>query len=278
MQMPGHDEGAMSMAEDSFDPARFAPPPPYNVPIEPTITGRTIAGLDRIDIAGEGARQAAFEQTVGPKTKSGATITRVLVQLARDEHDPSDPNAVAAYIGQHHAGYIPRNSAKSWHKVIKSLHDDNMPAVCQGEVVGGWHRPPKSTGSYGLVIFASAPPRRLTADDAIILSRSGRVSLEGEENCQPYLAAVLGTRAGQPLVAHLDTRHSHRITANHGGHVLGWLTPAMSATYKPLLLGLEMAGLPTTCVATVRRGKQKLEVSLGLPTGSNLERALAGLP
>ena len=261
----------------TFDPNRFAPPPPFNVPIERTLTGRTIAGVERFDIDGEGPRQAAFEQTVGPKTPNGATITHVLVQLARDPHDPDHRDAVAAYVGPYHVGYIPHAIERDWHAVIDELEDLGRPTVVHGEVVGGWHRPGKSTGSYGLVIYATDPPRQLTDHDATILTRSGRVAIEGEEHCQDYLFAIAGNKTAHQLVVRLDARHSHRITVNHGDQTLGWLTPAMSERYSPLLTGIRVAGLPTTCLATVRIGPKKLEVSLGLPTGSHLERALKEL-
>ncbi|MEZ5343548.1 MAG: hypothetical protein R2706_19560 [Acidimicrobiales bacterium] len=196
------------------------------------------------------------------------------MQLARDPHDPEHPDAVAAYIGGHHVGHIPHNSAKKWHAVIESLEMKGLPAVCQGEVTGGWHRPGNSTGNYGLIIFATDPPHEITDDDPTVVTTNGRVSIDGERYCQDYLTALAGDRTSTQIVVHLDARHRHRITVHHEGRELGWMTAAMSERYSPFLRELERAGLPLTCIATIRFGIVRYEVSLKLPTGSDLVSAI----
>ncbi len=268
------DSGAPKDSTDPFDPTLFAPPPPFTIPAQSTFHRRTIAGAARFDIDGEGPRQQSFEQTVGPKTARGASVTDVLVQLARDPHEPEHPDAVAVYIGQHHVGHIPHQTSSDWHAVIDELDTAGLPAVCRGEVPGGWHRPGRSTGNYGLVVYASDPPHILSDSDPTVVTTAGRISIEGEQHCQDYLAELIGEQASRTVVVRLDPRHPHRITAHHEDQLLGWLTSAMSERYAPFLEALESNGLAPTCRGTIRFGRVKYELSLKLPTGSDLVAAI----
>lgn len=259
--------------------SQAAPPPSVVVaplPIMPSLLHRTVGGHDEHEVVGESYRQDGFEQTVGPRTENGPSIEHVTVQLVRERTNQHDPDAVAVFIGRSHVGYIPADDAAEWHPVIDELHRANLLAICVGQVRGGWWKGPGDNGSYGLVVHASSPPRRLLASDASITG-DGWIDVQGEENCQDVLFVLAEGKSERRFVVSLASDADGRLRASHGDQELGRMTPKMSARYAPIVSRLQAAGWPTTCEARVKLGKTKLEVKLQMPTNNYLKAVLSGL-
>lgn len=251
-------------------------PPPVNLPVRPSLLMRTIGGQEKHEVVGESYRQDAFEQTVGPRTEDGPTIEYVTVQLAREPSNQQDPNAVAVFIGTTHVGYIPRERTAAWHPVIDHLHQTGRAVASIGQVVGGWSRANGDTGSYGLIVFASDPPRRIAPFDASIVGDDW-INVQGEDKCQNFLISLAQSQTEKPFVVGLYLDDSQRVTAAFDRQILGTMTSKMTKRYTPIVNGLRASGWPANCEARVKQGKKKVEVQLRLPTRNHLEEVHRGL-
>ncbi len=233
----------------------------------------TLMSGGTVQVVGESYRQDAIERVAGPRTSSGASISHVTAQLVREPKNKHDRNAVAVLVGGEHCGYIAKEQAPTFGPVVDELKAMGRPATCQADVTGGWDQGGDDVGSYGLVLNIAYPPRLRTSRDPVFGS-SAQLNLVGEEDHQEFLRSRLGRAKKHDFAASLAIGEAGDVEASYGREPVGKLTKRMAERYLPVLEHVQRAGWPLVCVARIKPGKTKLEVTLGLPQGEELNYAL----
>ncbi len=229
-----------------------------------------------LHVVGESYHQEALEALAGPKTRDGASVTRMTSQLVLDPHNPVDPDAVAVFLGPHHVGYVEAGLAMEIGEVVETINLSGNPATCRARITGGWDRGGDDIGSYGVVLEVADPARPRSSTDPVFAAARGRLNITGEEACQEFLLIRLGSGWRHVFTAVLQFE-GNEVGVWYGSILVGRLTDKMSARYAPLLNHVAAEGWPLTCSARIKRGKKKLEVTLCLPQGDDLAYALRSI-
>lgn len=102
--------------------------------------------MPELEIVGESHYQDAFEQLTGGKTEDGFDLL-VEADFVPEANNPYDANAVRVCVGEHHLGYLSRESAQTYRVRI-----GNARSSAAARITGGWDRGDGDTGSFGIRI------------------------------------------------------------------------------------------------------------------------------
>jgi hypothetical protein len=214
------------------------------------------------EVVGESSYQDALLAVAGGRTPDGTAVRLVTAQLVREPSNPHNRNAVRVDVGGAIVGYLPREDAKRFHRLLAELEADGLPATCRASLTGGWDRGPSDRGHIGVVLDVRRGPRR-SGEETPFLPGGNRFAVVGEEAHQEHLGAMLGSSPGRECVARLEP-HGSEVEVLIEGRRVGQLSDVISERYAPWVCEVVVAGLPTTCTAWVERGKRKIEVYVSL--------------
>lgn len=231
------------------------------------------AGDGALSVVGESHYQAALEAVAQGRTVDGCRVSRVMAQLVREPRNVHDRNAVRVDVGGRPVGYVPREIAPRLHHVLDHLTAHGFPATCRAELTGGWSRGWHDEGSIGCELHVADPLTVFDPSRHGALPEGTRVSVVREEHYSRHIATLLADTSEAEGAARLlqvdadpHARSATRtIEVRAGGGVVGYLTPAMSSRYLPLLAFAEARGLPLTSRMRLQRGAAKVEAFVRLP-------------
>jgi HIRAN domain len=133
-------------------------------------------GGDTVDIVGESHYQAQLESVAGGKGEESCELEK-FAYLVREPDNPYDRNAVAVYIDGGIVGYLSRDDAKEYGRLIDQMWANfACHAVCRARITGGWRRfgsdgaTVVDEGHFGVKLALAAPEDLLGANDMKILS------------------------------------------------------------------------------------------------------------
>lgn len=245
-------------------------------------------GMRRWDVAGEGHRQDELAAIAGPKGPEGKWVERT-AHLRPEPDNQYDPNAIAVDIDGRHVGYLPRDTAAGYGKLVRRAIDTHGHATCGAVINGGWRASATDEGHYGVnLYFGYRPANRATgglptqAPDEQRIPYNARdqhdyIQVTGEEHHQDVLEASLGSElvADRParlavLTLGADPKGREVVTVSIGGQRVGWLTPKMSERFGPAVVSAESKGKHLTAFAALEPSKRKghegeLDVVLRVP-------------
>lgn len=222
----------------------------------------TLVGGEDVAVVGESRHQEALERIAGGRTPAGPRIRLVTASLVCEPNNPFDSNAVRVDVDGNKVAYIPRTEAPRFGAAIRDL---GIPATCRARVTGGFETRGEKA-HLGLTLDLRWPLTKVTSEDPF-LPRGRSVAVVGEENAQATLAALGEISVIATLVPQASkSADPPFLMVNIGIHQVGMFSPAHTARFSRMVLAARDAGFPTTCAATISRGKAKFEVVLSLGT------------
>ena len=106
-------------------------------------------GEYELEVVGESNYQKAFSKITGGKTEDGHEM-KVEAVLIHDDHNPSDNKAIAVSINGEIVGYLSKQHARRFRKLMADAGGPGSPAVCDALIVGGWNRGGGDEGFFKL--------------------------------------------------------------------------------------------------------------------------------
>ncbi|KAB2969192.1 MAG: hypothetical protein F9K18_01720 [Thermoanaerobaculia bacterium] len=108
-------------------------------------------GTFSVEVVGESHYQAALERAAGGRSEDGANKV-VVAELALEDSNPYDSQAVAVRVLGETVGYLPRDSAREFRKQISALGvPPGIRMVCDARINGGWSREGgRNRGHFGI--------------------------------------------------------------------------------------------------------------------------------
>ena len=238
-------------------------------PAGPPADAIRLSADGRLSVVGESHYQPALKAAVGGRAARGIAdavpVTAVLIPEPGNRHDR---NAVRVDVGGRTVGYLAREDAVRYQRVLRGLEPTH--GWCPGFVSSG------DLGLFGIWLHLAAPERVVPVNDPdgmVLLSAEPQLTVTGEQDHQDVLAhlaaaapaadafcvfaglsvgtADAGKHVGEPVVQ----------VAVDGGRV-GVLTHMQSERYAPLV---RAAGPAAGCEATVRRDAKGWQVEVQLP-------------
>lgn len=148
----------MGFFSNLFGGGREAAPPPA----EPLPRHRFPSEGAFQSIVGESNYQPAIEAVAGGRTPDGADqFTEA--QLVLEDENRYDDQAVRVDIGGRPVGYLSRQDARKYRRVLEELGVGRVIGVCDAWVRGGWDRGPSDRGDFGVLIRGALTPKGATA-------------------------------------------------------------------------------------------------------------------
>lgn len=116
---------------------------------KPPIVRLTGNGDYELDAVGESNYQKALLKIIGGKTEEGHHM-EVEAILIQDDCNPYDNKAIAVSIEGEIVGYLSREHARQFRKLMAEAGGARSPAVCDALIVGGWNRGGGDEGHFGV--------------------------------------------------------------------------------------------------------------------------------
>lgn len=112
----------------------YIPSPPAGKPVEPW--GKATYYTDVVGEAsyGEQISQVMRNHRIDPTGENGAELDDVPVRLAADPRNPFDENAVGVWIDGLLVGFLGRDNAKLYSKVLQDLDEQGLVLLVRGRV------------------------------------------------------------------------------------------------------------------------------------------------
>lgn len=106
-------------------------------------------GTFPVEVVGESSYRRNFEAIFGRRTADGVDELVEAVLVPEDDN-PHDPDAVQVRIGGRTVGYLGRDDAATFRRLVASgsLPEGNL--GCAARVRGGWDRGPDDRGDFGV--------------------------------------------------------------------------------------------------------------------------------
>jgi hypothetical protein len=101
------------------------------------------------DVVGESHYQAALDAICGGRTEEGHEFETVAT-VARDDENGYDRHAVRVEIRGLLVGYLSRDDAKAFRKLLKLAGVPDVCIACPALIRGGWDRGGRDKGHYGV--------------------------------------------------------------------------------------------------------------------------------
>jgi len=123
------------------------------VPIVPV----TLAGGDTVDVVGEARHQDALLALTGGRRRYGGASLDTIAHLVPEPGNPTDPAAIAVFIGRHVVGHLRRCDAHRYRAVVDEAIRRFGAASCAATIRGGWeHR--GDVGRFGVTLWLTDRP------------------------------------------------------------------------------------------------------------------------
>ena len=103
-----------------------------------------------IDVVGESNYQEALEAAAGGRKSRGVNKT-VTAELAPEDDNPYDSNAVAVLIDGAKIGYLARADARRFREEAGIQLESARRILCRGRIRGGWQRG-RDRGHFGVTL------------------------------------------------------------------------------------------------------------------------------
>jgi len=113
---------------------------------EPNITGNQKYD---VDIVGESNYQPVLAAICGKRTAQSVKKI-VTASLVHEDENPHDQNAVRVDIEGKTVGYLDRENAKKYRKLLAKAGQPGATTTCQAIIVGGWDDGNGRTGFFGV--------------------------------------------------------------------------------------------------------------------------------
>ncbi len=108
------------------------------------------------DIVGESHYQQALESICGGRTDESRE-KRVTATLTYEDDNPHDNNAIRVDIDGEIVGYLNRELARNYRKMMKEAGHPGLKSKCGAMIVGGWDRGDGDTGYFGVKLDLPTP-------------------------------------------------------------------------------------------------------------------------
>jgi hypothetical protein len=224
------------------------------------------------EVVGEAAHVDALEAAAGGRTWAGPRHRLVSAALEPEPDNPYDPGAVRVLVGGETVGYLPRDDAPRFGKLVTELAARHQGAIARARLTGGWDRGPRGRGALGIVLDVD-PEHVPLRPGTPFLPDEIAVDVVGKDTHQGPLELLVEHTPGRIHVATLaetNAAESRRISVEIDGVVVGALGRTATERYLPVLRAVTAGGLPTTCAAIVARGSRKNECRVLLPRANGL--------
>lgn len=106
-------------------------------------------GKFALDVVGESNYQTALDDICGGLSEDGHSLL-VDAYLVHEDDNQYDPKAVVVLIDSQTVGYLSREQAREFRKVVAETGRPGVAATCKAKIVGGWDRGDGDQGSYGV--------------------------------------------------------------------------------------------------------------------------------
>ncbi len=106
-------------------------------------------GTYTVDVVGESHYQEALESICGGRNEDSQR-QEVEAFLVPENDNPHDSNAVRIYIQDQTVGYLDRETARSFRKMMAEIGLTEVAAKCNAIIVGGWDRGGGDQGHFGV--------------------------------------------------------------------------------------------------------------------------------
>ncbi len=106
-------------------------------------------GTYTVDVVGESHYQEALESICGGRNEDSRRL-EVEAFLVPENDNPHDSNAVRIYIQDQTVGYLDRETARSFRKMMAEIGLTEVAAKCNAIIVGGWDRGGGDRGHFGV--------------------------------------------------------------------------------------------------------------------------------
>lgn len=248
-----------------------------------------------MQVAGESHYTEALREVVG-KVKQGQDVelktSALLVPEPRNRHDR---NAIAVHIGGHQVGFLAREDAARYTKVLQALDKARLVGQVNARVWGGIHSDYESDRRGNLVevprfrasvqLDLAEPhllvPGNLPPGGAHELLPSGNaIQVTGEEKHVDALAPYAGAEGEQfvyatlhELVEHLPRSTRTVIEVRIDGQRIGQLTPKMSGDLLPVVRHLDHLGVGAAARTLVKGNRAAAEAVLYVQRSYEIDNA-----
>lgn len=221
-----------------------------------------------VEVVGESYYQDSFLSICGPKCSDGHDVECV-AELRPEPDNQYDPAAIGIYVTGLKVGHLSREDARSYRAVVLDAIDEHGVASCSGLIRGGWDRGHGDEGHFGIQLRFSDRRWALVDpdDDEIRLPPGGSVSVSNEERYQDTLLdATKGrdvTARSYPVLAELVLAQTNPWTKSDASPILevrldgqtaGFLTPAMTNRFRPIVEAAVAEGKRVTTEASLYTG------------------------
>lgn len=240
------------------------------VPVfEPLMVEHQLLPAGRSTVVGEQFHIKDIEFAIGERADEVKPVGQwgksleIKATIRLDSRNPYDSNAVAVLLGNRVVGYIPSDKTLAWRKLLKPLEARGEYASAVAAIYSS-----DSSNSYAVVLSCdpSIPGGVNEFPGGTLLAAERQVSVSGEEAVQETLAnygeqtfvyATLSTG----LIPKGKYKDTPTIYAAVDGQQVGYVSAMQSERY----LSYVRRSLPCSCLAFIKRGKNKLELDLMLP-------------
>lgn len=201
------------------------------------------------DVVGESNYRKAFEYVAGKKS-TGEINTKVV--LAKEPTNKFDKNAVRVHIDGLTLGYLPREDASEWHRLLNHLDSQGKAAVVNARI--WWDLKANSEFEpFGSVQLDVTEPKfavhvnQFPVDSGINISGSNSYQLSGEQDHLDIIENLLNSGIyDNGAVAWVELRNSSSSEGKKGvvdiyfeGSKIGNLSNVTGAKYVPIIGRIE---------------------------------------
>jgi hypothetical protein len=248
------------------------------------------SGLPSFDIVGENWREDEIAAVIGGRPARDREVEHLAVaELVPEPDNPHDPNAISVRIDGHIVGYLPAQSAIQYREVIHTCVRANVVPTVRARVwaVTRFVQARAREELKSAVRIALPDPEDVLPVNAVpagphaVIPRGRKVQVTGEAEHLEALAPFVG-RSGQvlatlhPLQIHKPRGTTTVIEVRIDALKVGQLTPAMSSSLLPLVVGVERLGLSTAVWGSLTGSRWAAELALFIAKPESLPGSWPG--
>jgi hypothetical protein len=218
-------------------------------------------------VVGEANFTDALEELAAGRTWAGPRTRWFTARLSREHTNPHDPGAVRVDIGGATVGYLPRDDAPRFHRVVEELAREHVPTTARARLTGGWERGPHGRGSIGVILDVDRRVSRRHAD-APFLPGELTVAVHAQPTFRAALERLLHDADSAECTATLvppPEAGPAALQVRIGDEPVGTVGDTATARHLPLVERVLAAGFPATCAAKIVRHGRGPGVTLRLP-------------
>jgi len=246
------------------------------------------------EVSGESFHEREIRSLFASRLDESGAEIQTQASLIPEPNNQFDPNAVMVLVAGNHVGYLPKEIAADYRKVLLELqrqgfepvtgcrvwaairdefqgYDKRGNPVFQKRVVA---RVSLVLDDWWMLVPANLPPSTAHA----ILPYGNAIQVHKEEEHQDSLRPYLRPQGETWVFAALHSMTDQTARTSKevvevlvDGQVVGQLTPAMSAEYLPVIKQLELQGLMTCARAIVKGNAIKADVVLHAKKANQLD-------